>query len=140
MLNPYSLILGLFTVAGLGTAIWGWHILARGKQTLRWPTVSGTITCSQDNNDLLPQIEYRYSVAGRDYHRQMEFPADLSPTEQFKTRYLEKFPVGSQITVYYDPDHPDRSTMEPGPRRGDGLVFALGLGMTVIGLLLLLVS
>ena len=41
MFNPYIIILGLFTVTGIGTTIWGVWILARARRSAGWPGVDG---------------------------------------------------------------------------------------------------
>ena len=66
----------------------------------------------------------------------MKFSGDITPSEEFSKRYVEKYPEGSQVRVYYDPENPETSTLEPGPGQGDWLVLAIGLGTLVFGVLL----
>lgn len=139
MPNPNIIILSLFTVGGLAAAVWGWVIIARGRQSLGWPTVEGIVVTSEAE-DLLPHIVYRYGVEGEAFETTLKFPGDLTPTREFTQSYLQRFPTGKKVTVYYDPRDPATATLEPGPGRGDWLVFAFGLGALVVGALSLLFS
>ena len=71
MFNPYTIILGLFTLAGLVATVWGGIIIARARRTLRWPNVEGVIEESRFSSrdyDFLPHIVFRYRVADVPYH------------------------------------------------------------------------
>ena len=66
-MNPYIVIIILFIAGGLGTTIWGWTVIARGKRTLKWPATEGVIEKSQpsaDGDDLFPHIVFSYAVSG----------------------------------------------------------------------------
>ncbi|MGD8569916.1 MAG: DUF3592 domain-containing protein [Gammaproteobacteria bacterium] len=139
MFNPYTIILGLFIAAGLLATLWGWLIIARARKTQQWPSVEGTIEESfMDNKELFPRISYSYAIDGQAYKRSMEFPGDVTPSQEFARSYLEKYPLGSQVKVYYNPENPDVTTLEPGVGKGDWLVLAIGLGMLIFGVLLVL--
>lgn len=143
MLNPYSIILGLFVLSGLLTSLWGAHIIVRARRTLQWPSVEGRIEESlvrNSHNDLFPHIRYRYRVNNSTFEKELTFPGDVTPSEEFAQYYVDKFPAGTSIKVYYDPEKPDSSTLEPGLAQGDWLVFAIGLGMLIIGILLFVMA
>ena len=140
MFNPYSIILGLFVVAGWLATLWGLVIIIKARKTRHWPMVDGSIetsAISSDANDLLPHITYCYNVGEQSYRRALEFPADITPTQEYAESYVKKYPVGLRIPVYYNPERPDHATLEPGLGRGDWLVFVIGLGTLVFGLLFL---
>jgi hypothetical protein len=137
MLNPYTIIISLFIIAGLLTTMWGLWIIVQGRKTLQWPSVEGVIQESDiasDKDDLLPHILFRYSVGQANYEQTMQFPGDITPTQEFATSYVQKYPAGSRIPVYYDPENPEIATLEPGPGKGDWLVFAMGLGTLLFGI------
>ena len=141
MFNAYSLILGLFLLTGIFTCTWGWRIIMQGRKTLQWPTTQGVIdtsSLSSASDDLLPHITYCYTVKEESYHNTLKFSKDITPTQEFAKSYLDKFPTGQQVQVYYDPSDPLNATLEPGMGRGDWLVFAIGLGMAFFGALLLI--
>lgn len=139
MFNPYSIILGSFVVTGLLATAWGLRIIIRARETLQWPVVEGTIeesTKSSESDDLLPHVKYCYLVGQQTFRQLVKFSGDITPSEEFSKRYVEKYPEGSKVKVYYDPENPETSTLEPGPGQGDWLVLAIGLGTLVFGVLL----
>ena len=138
-MNLYTIILSLFIIAGLGTSVWGWFMLRRGREALAWPQVPGVIEVSDlksADDALLPNIEFGYEVAGKNYRNRIEFPAGTTPTEEFSNSYIEKYPIGMQVTVYHHPDSPQRATIEP-VAQGDWLVLAMGLATTFFGIVFL---
>jgi hypothetical protein len=135
-LNPYIIILILFLVGGLGTTLWGWSIIARGKKTLLWPAVEGVIEKSRPSSeadDLLPEIIFSYTVSGQRYVRTLEFPSGTNPSQALSASYVAKYPEDAEVAVHYNPDRPDQATLEPGPGRDAWLVFIIGIVVTVIG-------
>jgi hypothetical protein len=143
MFNPYSIILGLFTTAGLLTTLWGWIVIARSHKTRTWPSVTGTIVTSNiatDADDLLPDIRFSYNIADRHYVKSLEFPGGTTPTQELSQQYIERFPQGASVAVHYNPDRPDQATLEPGPRPGDWMILAFGLGTVVLMLAALLIG
>jgi hypothetical protein len=143
MFNPYAVVIGLFLLGGLLATLWGLIIILKARKTQDWPYVEGVIEesrLSSDKNDLLPYILFSYSIGERDYRQTMEFPVDITPSQEFAKSYVQKYPVGSRAQVYYDPDNPQNATLEPGLGKGDWLVLAMGLGMLVLGLGILFLS
>ncbi|MGD8558943.1 MAG: DUF3592 domain-containing protein [Gammaproteobacteria bacterium] len=141
MFNPYTIILGLFVLAGLLATLWGWWIIRNARKTQHWPAVEGVIEESGvDQQELLPRIRYRYTVEQQTYNQLMKFSGDITPTQEFAAHYAEKFPVGRQVQVYYKPGQPDIATLEPGAGKGDWLVLAIGLAMLGFGILFLLMG
>jgi hypothetical protein len=135
MINPYIIILALFTAVGLGTTFWGLKILLDTRKSRAWPSVRGQITCSKahsDDDELLPDIRFSYTVDDTAYEKQLEFPGGTTPTREFSNHYVDRFPAGATVDVHYDPQRPEQATLEPGGRPGDWLVFAFGLGATLL--------
>jgi len=143
MFNPYSIILGLFVVAGILVASWGLRIIVRARKTLQWPAVEGSIVesmVSSDADELLPHIKFSYCVEQQTFQQLLTFSGDVTPSQEFSRHYVEKYPAGSRVQVYYNPAKPDIATLEPGLGKGDWLVFAIGLITLVLGILLLIFS
>jgi len=141
-MNLYPLILISVALGGIGISVWGWRILQASKRVAQWPTVPGRIEVSalgSSHNDLLPDIHYSYEVAGQHYQRRFEFPSGTHPLPEFSRSYVEKYPVGASVTVYYNPQQADDSTLEPGAQ-GDWMILALGILLTLGGVGALLVS
>ena len=138
-MNPYTIILSFFLMAGIATSLWGWAIIVRGRRTRGWPAVDGTILqCLARDSDALPYIEFSYSVAGRAYRCEQVFPASIMPSQELTASYVLKYPVGAEVKVHYDPAHPERATLEPGLARGDWMIFVLGVIATFLGAAFLL--
>jgi hypothetical protein len=140
--NLYPIILGAVLVGGIGISVWGWKILARSRTMKSWPTTSGVIeqaSPSSEANDLLPHIEFSYQVKGKTYQRAFEFPEGTHPLPEFNQAYLDKYPVGKQVEVYYDPEQPETATLEP-ETRGDWMILALGIMMIIGGAVTLLLN
>ena len=140
-MNPYTIILSLFVVASLFASIWGWIIISKGRKTLDWPSVTGFVeesTPTSELDDLLPHILFSYTVSGQIYQHMVNFPSGMTPTPEFTASYMERFPVGASVQVYYDPQKTDNATLEPGPVKGDWLVFTIGICSALLGILFLL--
>jgi len=139
-LDFYEIFMGIFTLAGIVTAAWGWRIIVKAKKTQKWPSVEGVIEKSKrcmEHNDLLQEVVFSYEVDGRRRTRIQEFPRDMTTHPQFTESYLEKYPAGAKVPVYYDPADPDRATLEVGFISGDWMIFVWGLGMIAIGIVFL---
>ena len=137
MFNPYAIILSLFILGGLFATIWGLLIILKARKTQQWPCVDGIIEESRlasGNNDLLPQIEFSFTIGQSAYRQSMKFSSDITPTQEFAASYLQKYPVGSKVQVYYNPENPEDATTEPGLGKGDWLVFAIGVGTLLFGI------
>lgn len=143
ILNPYVIILSLFIIAGLFATFWGWRIIRESKKTLSWPNIDGAISkleASSMSDDLLPLVEFSYCVNHKEYLCILKFPDSVSPSQELKKQYQEKYPVGTQVKVFYEPDNPENATIEPGMANGDWFVFVLGVITTVFGLIFLFSS
>lgn len=141
-MNLYPLILGAVLIGGIGISIWGWRVLSRSRKMKAWPTTTGVIKearPSSEANDLLPHIVFSYQVNEASYQRVFEFPEGTHPLPEFNQSYLDKYPVGKKIEVYYDPEQPETATLEP-ETQGDWMILALGIMMTIGGAAALLLS
>lgn len=94
-----------------------------------WPITSGEITKSRVRirgnasgaRTYIPNIEYAYAVDPSDDTSELfngeRLTVDRPPA--FENRALaeakiEQYPLGSAIDVYYNPDRPHKSILEPG--------------------------
>ena len=140
-INPNLIILSLFTLTGVATIIWGWIATAKNKRVRDWPAVDGVITeCrpESEDNDLLPHIEFGYTVGGRDYVTTLQYPRSLTPDEEFKARCLEKYPKGAVVSVHYDPTDPSNANIL-GVISDHWLIIGAGMLMTVGGIVLIII-
>jgi len=144
----------LFLAIGLGLAWWGKGYLADAQATAKWPTVEGTVletrihtykstsgSGSKKRTTTMyePIVVYRYEVDGKTYtHDQVEFASGGSSSASSAKKTIHRYPVGSKVTVYYDPELPQNALLEPGAKwyaympLGFGVLFALVGGLTFI--------
>lgn len=141
-MNLYGIILVAVALGGIAVSLWGWRVLKQARRIAQWPRTDGVIVESKPRSaqdDLLPHIVYRYQVGGETYRRRFEFPSGTHPMPEFAESYVKKYPLDATVQVFYKPDQPGQSTLEPGSR-GDWMILALGILMTVGALVSLLVS
>jgi hypothetical protein len=108
----------------------------------QWPRTTGKIEVfnpSSKENDLLPEIVFSYQVNEKAYRRQFEFPEGTHPLPEFVTFYKNKYPVGSAVEVFYNPEQPEIATLEPGTQ-GDWMILAMGIAMMIGGALSLVLT
>ena len=143
-----GLVLLLGAVFGLG--LWRIGRLRRGVATAkRWPSTRGRIVDGSIHETIiyLPKgrgvqysvnLVYEYAVAGRGY-RSNHFYIDGLQVYSFRRRaeaHLKKWPIGSEVTVYYDPAQPERAVLSRRAQRIGTIWFALGLGGAIVVILL----
>lgn len=141
MVNAYALIIVLFIVGGLVTAGWGWRLVVRARAMRRWPATEGVVETAEPaggEEDLLPSIVFSYRVDGKIYRRALELPPGALPSPELAAAWRRDYPAGGRVTVYYDPRRPDQALLRHSGMAGDWLVFALGLGAALLGVILLL--
>lgn len=141
-MNLYSIILAAVTLGGIGLSIWGWSILQKSRKMQQWPRTTGKIEVfnpSSKENDLLPEIIFSYHIDNKDYRKQFEFPEGTHPLPEFVTFYKNKYPVGSTVEVFYNPEQPEIATLEPSAQ-GDWMILAMGIAMMIGGALSLVLT
>jgi hypothetical protein len=87
-----------------------------------------------------PSIKYAYSVAGRTYeHDTFTSVASSVIRERAAADVLVgRYPVGGQVTVFYNPSRPDDSVLVPGGSRGNWFFLVFGCALFVAAVLGLL--
>jgi len=127
----------LMISGGCMTAIGGSDFFL-GHASEKWPTTKGSIELSQlgtgtkrqrvgpDRRYYYPQIRYRYRVGMREYVSERisansVFILGARDLSDFKSDPAEaravvaRYPGGSTVRVFYDPDDPRDALLEPGP-------------------------
>ena len=129
----------LFSLAGTACAIIlpiliiggvGYYLYKRNQQSMahrqasqNWASATGTVLMSSvqtsysgtGGSSIYPVIVYQYEVNGKMYQSQNlragdEFLKVNIPSQAQKT--VDKYPIGKQVTVYYDPNNPAESALE----------------------------
>jgi hypothetical protein len=130
MLDARQLSLVIPGVAMIALAFWTRRANARAA---KWPSTCGRVLKSKLVNGYGPypdaQIQYTYDVDGANY-----CCANVSHTARAGSKnqgLIEKYRVGAEVTVYYDPVVPSQAVLENGPSHG-WLTFVVG-GLLFIG-------
>ena len=132
--NPITLGIIFAIVGGAIFFLFALPPLQYSSTSKSWPTVPGTITKSEidiwrsdSKTHYQPDIVYAYSVDGKKYTSSKitvgDPPLDNNITPA--KRLLAEYPVDREVTVYYDPEVPASSALEPGIQRSDYLLAAI---------------
>jgi hypothetical protein len=112
----FRLIPIISMVLGLGMLAWCVHAYRRGRQTLSWPSVWGTITGSQmevsettesdgtRSRSYTAHVAYKYSVGGRSFDGKQVTPGGS----------VERYPAGARVKVFYEPANPGYGVLRAG--------------------------
>ena len=112
-----------------------------------WSVTDGTIIRTrvrandrgEQSESYAPELAYSYTVMGTSYEGSrvgIGASAGYSQRSQAEA-YLERYPVGHPVTVFYDPNRPAQSALEVGTRRGAYRSFFMAGVFTLIGMLVL---
>lgn len=136
--------------AGLGVVLSGLISFASAMARANWPTAPGRITGSvvaasewtmrsrsgtRHRTVYTPQIQYEYAAGGRTYSgdRVSFGQSGSSGSQGFAQQVVDRYPLGREVSVHYNPSAPDESVLEAGL---PGVVFL----PIVVGLVLLLIG
>ena len=134
----------LVLIIGIVLLIWSLHILILAQSSNNWSTTEGYIVSSEwtsgrpSDEDVCDKAEvrYEYSVDGREYvGSRVAFAMDDFCSQSRAIRVVDDYPVGSYVDVYYDPDNPETSVIEPGVTGGVLVLFIVALIFTSVGIL-----
>ena len=85
-------------------------------------------------------VSYSYSVAGDDYvGKRLAFGAITEGGQGRAEAICERYPVGSQVKVYYDPDDAESATLEVGIQGQVFFIPGLGAVFLLVGALILVI-
>jgi hypothetical protein len=91
---------------------------------------------SRGRVDYAPDIKFRYEVAGQAFSGDRYRYGQGYTNDKFAARTIEVFPVGKVITVYYNPNDPADSLLQPGLMGVDlfSALFLVPFNMIVLAL------
>lgn len=146
------LIIGLlFILLGGGVVSSGARATTKVATSNSWPTVRGTVLSSKvvvdsaglrsSNKSMRYEadVHYRFTMNGERYESNvlvLEAPKSFAD-RNLAEKALAAYPKGNEVTVYYEPGNPARSTLEHGGATQNLGVMTLAGGMfLLIGLML----
>jgi hypothetical protein len=128
----------LFLIMGGIAAVQFWRV----ANSRDWQPATGQVFSSRvvsrrssdnDSNTYSPEVAYTYSVMGQQYRSNQIFVG--SPVGGWGARKtVNRYPAGSTVQVYFDPQHPEQAVLERRSPLGIFmLIFALGMGGAFCG-------
>lgn len=135
MVGIPMLVIGL-VMAGAAVVL-SWN----GLSSLSWPTAIATVQesyvydssadgGSAEDAVYRPVVIYRYVVEDKVYQgTRIRFGDDTTNTRPPAQRVAERYPAGSTIDIYYHPNRPAHSVLEPGLRPGSIILLVAGLAV-----------
>ncbi len=138
----------IFTTVGFCVMFfWGWPVLQKAKASTSWPSVKGVVTSSrvvQTRGDkgvsYRPEVLFDYTVDGEKYSQgNVRYDGNWSTNvTTYANRVVNKYKVGTEVNVYYDPADPFEAVLEPGTTWLSYLPIGFGAVFFLIGSGLLL--
>ncbi|MBC2715123.1 MAG: DUF3592 domain-containing protein [Desulfobacteraceae bacterium] len=122
--DPAIMIVALL-VFGIVFGGLGLYRYNMGKKSISWPAAKGKITYShaasrrvENSYEYHPSVKYTYSVDRRSYTGKRITASDVyQKTLSGAKDILKKYPVGGEVSVYYDPADPGTSLLETGMKK-----------------------
>lgn len=110
-----------------------------GRKSQSWPTTPGTVLYtgmetyqSRDEDGSLSTtygatIQYSYEVGGTTFQSNRRTFTEVKTSSRRRVaQILERYPQGSAVSVYYDPNDPSNCVLETGVGWSGYLFLALG--------------
>lgn len=111
----------------------------REKAVQTWPTVTGTIGTSEARTHrhsgrqsaTFPHVTYTYEVNGKTHHSSnIMAGGEIGGLNVEST--LARYPQGSKVTVYYDPQNPKDAVLEPTKTTVSKAIWLMLAAMNII--------
>lgn len=136
--------------AGLFALTWGIQGVLASLASKDWPTAEGTVTQSElekqrkkggaastqrrNRFTYTPRVTYEFSVEGKSYTgTRLSFSDYATSNEEQMQQVIAPYPVGTSVTVYYDPDKPTECALQTGFGWTPVAVTGAGCILTFIG-------
>ena len=143
------LVSGVITGLGLGALLIGVSEIIDAHSSTGWPSTTGIVLrsqvlisehttsrsnqTSQTDEYYSPDIAYRYVING-DTYRNDNIRYGLATNKPDAEELVRQYPVGNTAEVFYDPDDPKKSVLQPGYFGGLAFFPIMGLIATLFGL------
>ena len=141
-MKPYDTVAYFFLVVSIALFMIVLYRAWCGAQSLQWPTTFGEVTKSvilvtTKGTMRSPDVRYEYTIAGCRYEgRNISALGPGLDWENSAQKTLDRYPVGARVSVFFDPNKPHRSVLEPGISKWElldriarvCLLIAIGLG------------
>lgn len=146
-------IFGLLAVVGGVGAFLSARDLVRGRSSASWPTTLGEVVYASIEQHMdsdsdgstsvtyKAKVVYNYQVGGQALVGDRRRFSDSSSNNARRAQEaINRYPMGTQVTVYYDPNNPEICVLEPGASVGGFIALVITLGLLGFGLYKLVVA
>ena len=116
----YAILCFLVCIAALAVEVVTVKMFLDARAVKSWPTTTGTVLRSELESTAVPRnftahIEYEFALDGQNYRSSSVRTRGTSTKHRSDAMaVLEKFPAGSECTVFYKEGSPDISYLEAG--------------------------
>jgi len=141
--NPFAWFSGIFfVIIGLLAIQYVSKPLSEVfSESEKWPQAEGMITNGEvisfrsDGQTMYrASLAYEYQVEGKQYHSDVIRKGVSSTSfKYFPKRKVEMHPIGSKVTVYYNPALPSEALLEPGLGALKYLFYGIPASFILIG-------
>lgn len=151
--------LWILRVAGAAMVLVGAIVLlgairlrSRGRQILKWPTVTGKVISSEmasrgeaaGGSKVTAQatVRYAYRVDGKPYEseRIRSAPDGNRQRPGEAEEILARYPIGSRVSVHYDPEQPATAALEAEATGRTATLAMFGLAFLAIGVAVIVLA
>lgn len=132
---------GLFLLLATALVLWNLYQAMEMSNSESWSKTAGRVIASGTLPGTGPfssitnyaDVTYTYSVSERQFTgHNLRWGSNYRLSLASAREEAGRYPVGAEVTVYYDPDSPKMAVLEPGFNRH--FVFDLVGGLLLIGL------
>ncbi len=119
----------------------------KAQKSRSWPTAPGTVLGSRmessqsrdEDGDIRTTygatIQYKYLVDGQEFQGDRRTFSNVRTSSVRNTqKILARYPSGGSVDVYYDPDDPSSSVLEPGVGASTYILLLVAIGFFVFGI------
>ena len=124
--------------------------ISRGKKSTAWPGVRATVTSAEveerheydedgEHVYYYPRIHYEYQVEDQDFSGSRYKLLNSSMSKRKAFELISHFHEGDIITAHYNPDKPEESVLITGVQTYLYIFLVIGIGLTILGIVKLLI-
>jgi len=132
----------LFVIAWIGFVTYFVNEANEAKDAENWPTTQGEVLETRitshtstdsssrsgsggSNTTYKPRVLYRYSVEGETLENHIVQMMTSYDSHSEAQKVLDRYPIGSTVSVYYKEEEPSKSLLEPGLSAESQLVITI---------------
>lgn len=142
MFSPYVIIIALFTLTGLASALWALVRIRKSLPSRNWLAVEARVIEShlRSKHDPTPAITVSYTVNDQAFRHTLDTPPVSDTTPEVGQRLVDEHPVDSNLVLFYNPAQPAEVSRKAGVKGEDWFTLAAGIGSMLFGLGLIFFS